>query len=865
MNRYMRAVGIDLGTTNSALAVLAPDGSETWIWEDRFKRKTYPSVVGLDASHTRIMTGWDAWNRRGMAPYPITSVKRVMGTGRAVTLGERSLLPEEASSEILKGLTASARAFLEGKSEDFEVGFDQAVITVPAYFDAPQIEATRKAGELAGLKVLSLVQEPTAAAMYYAWKHGIGDGTFLVYDLGGGTFDVSIIRSMHGEYQVLGIDGDNFLGGDDFDKRLAEHFRKHLVQVGYDLDLDIANNPDDVVRFFLLSKVAQEVKESLSTSEVQYVARRDIFVDHQNNPVTLELEFSREEFDALIQDLVEQSIQCCHNAILRSFERGNVSLADIEHVLLVGGSTHVPLVKRRVEDAFCRGQSKATHSLQDEPDTCVALGASVYAATFGGLDVVVPEGRLHITSQTYTHEPEIDLNAALSLSEDIAEHVRTVALINQAEDVVSLVRPVPTDSGDLRIEFEEIRLADEGTHRFRMECCDADGDPVATFEVPIYRGRPESYKPAGSALSNLTVLAKELYLEVVRDGRVDRQLLIGRGTSLPTIGDFRFFTADRSGAVILRLYQNRYPIRTIHLSVPPDTELGTPVDLRLKVDETMTMVAEGEVLGQKFWAQIEPAAPRELRGWEDVERLLNDVDQVARHLWGNEARYFRNATDPLISGIREAARTDTEKLQALLVRLEDVLDTYRNRDLALTPAWERMEILLNAIKRVVYRGDGKRQLGLSTDEWTQKLEALEQNGRNAYTSADQTTWTQIFNQVQAIWESLSQDEYRFSAHSNPQQHVDELKSTLRAVIDELRSDIHAFAVSPNIETAEIQRRELEKLRAELTERVDLPLERLEAAELSPAKAKPELDRLFETAHFVRKKLEKLPTLGLVSR
>jgi len=864
MTRYRRAAGIDLGTTNSAFAILSPDGSEALIWEDRFKRKTYPSVIGIDSQSSAWITGWDAWNRRGIPPHPITSVKRVMGTGRPVTLADRSLLPEEASAEILKGLAESARTFLSNRPEDGKLEFEAAVITVPAYFDAPQIEATRKAGELANIEVLSLVQEPTAAAMYYAWKHGIGDGTFLVYDLGGGTFDVSIIRSLHGEYQVLGVDGDNFLGGDDFDKRLAEHFRQRLVEQGYSLDLDIANSPDDATRFFLLTKTAQEVKEQLSTSEVQYVARRDLFKDQDGNPVTLELEYSRAEFEQLISELVDQSIECCMSALGKSQERGNVGIEDIDHVLLVGGSTYVPLVKKRVAEAFCSGKSKSEAPLQDEPDTCVALGAAIYASTFGGLEVLGEDSVLHITSQTYTHESEIDINANLRLPDELAQRVRTVALINQAGDVTSLVRPIEDDDS-MRVEFEEIALPDEGEHRFRVECCDADGDPLADFEIQIYRGNPDRYRPAGSALSNLTVLAKDIYLEVVRDHRVDRQLLMGRGTSLPSSGEFRFFTADKSGAVILRLYQNRFPIRSIHLSVPDETEVGTPVDLKLNIDETMNMVAEGEILGQKFWAQIEAPPPRDLKGWADVEKILNDVEIVGKQLWGNEARYFRRATDPLVSGIREAARTDPEKLQALLARLEDMLDTYRNRESALTPAWERFESLMTAVKRVVYRGDGKRQLGLSSDEWREKLDHLEAQGRKAYADSEQHTWTQIFNQIQATWESLSQDEYRFSSHSDPAHHVEELKATLREAIDDLRSDIHAFTVSPNEETAQIQRKELDALRAELTERVEKVLDRLESSELTPTKAKPELDRLFESLHFIRKRLDKLPTLGLVSR
>lgn len=862
MTQYKRVVGIDLGTTNSALALLSTDGSEAILWEDRFKRKTYPSVVGIN-HNSEFVSGWDAWNRRAIAPYPVSSIKRKMGATQTTTLGEHKLLPEEFSAEILKGLVAGARQQFESRPEK-PITFDAAVITVPAYFDAPQIEATKRAGELAGLEVKSLIQEPTAAAMYYAWKHGISDANFLVYDLGGGTFDVSVIRSLHGEYQVLGIDGDNFLGGDDFDKRLAEHFRKTLVEMGYSLDLNISESSDDAVRFFLLTKLAQEVKEALSTTEVHYVARRDLFEDHDGNSVSIELEYSREEFENLVADLVDQSIACAHRALEKSQERAAVTLADIDFVLLVGGSTHVPLVKEKVKEAFCAGQSNASVPMQDEPDTCVALGAAVYAATLGGLQIVEQDSTLHVKSGTYTHESTIDIFAEILLQPELGRAVKTAALINQAGDVVALVRANGEDD-EIEVAFEEIQLADEGEHRFRLELCDADGDELIGFELEVYRGDPDRYRPSGSALSNLSVLAKDIYLEVVRDHRPERQLLMERGTSLPSGGEFRFYTADRSGALLLRLYQNRYPIRTIHLSIPPETEPGTPVELKLNVDETMTIVAEGEVLGQRFWAQIEAPQARELKDWSAAEVILGEVEIIAKELWGNEARYFRNATDPLVAGIREAARTDLEKLQALLLRLEDVLDTYRNRESALTPAWERYEMLLNGVKRIVFRGDGKRQLGLSTDEWRQRLEVGEKAARAAYDGANQAAWTQHFNQIQATWESLSQDEFRFASHSDPDSHVENLKATLRDAIDRLRSDIHSFTISANEETAQIQRKELELIRLELTEKVEGPLNRLENADVSAIKAKPELDRLFETYHFVRKRLERLPTLGLVTR
>lgn len=858
-----RAVGIDLGTTNSAIAMMAPEGDDILLYADKFRRKTWPSLVGWEPDAEQFVTGWEAWNRRAMSPAPVGSIKRKMGKQELIQIGPSQLLPEEISSKILAALVAPMEQFCNEKIETYDVEVTEAVVTVPAYFDAPQIEATRRAGELAGLEVASLVQEPTAAAMYYAWRHGIGDGVFLVYDLGGGTFDVSVIRCLGGEYQVIGIDGDNFLGGDDFDRRLAEMFRKHLVEQGYALDLDLSDS-DDAVRFALLTRVAQETKEALSSADVQYVARRDLFDDQNGDPVTLEFEVSRAQFEELIGDLVEQTIERCHAAVARAGEKADVGLSDIDHVLLVGGSTRVPLVLETIGRTLCSGQTGAAAPLQDEPDTCVALGAAIAAANHSGLRLVDDSGaRLTLTTPLYTHKSRLRIVGRFEAEPERLEQADSVALINAANDVEGVVRTEERDKGRL-FEFDDIAMPEAGRYPFLIEPVDANGEPLASFPLVAVRGREDAFRPTGSALSNPSVLAKDFYLEVVRDGRSDREVLLERGSSLPARGEFRFFTSDRSGAVILRLYQNRFPIRTIHLTIPDETEVGSPVDLDVEIDESMAMVAQGEVAGQKFWAQIEPPPAREERNWSQIEALLDRVEQVARTLWGLEARHFKRQADPLVAGIRETARTDPDKLQALAYRLDDLLEDYHNRDAELTPGWGRFEAILDAVKRVVYRGDGSRQLGMSSDEWRDRIEQIEAAGDEAYRSRSQQEWTKSFSQAQAIWESIAQDEYRFR-HTNVDDQLRRLHAGLRGEIDDLRTAFGSFNASPNPETAKLQRGELDRLQTELAERVEKPLGQLDLDTLAAAQAKTELDRLWEAAAHVRRQFEKLPTLGLVSR
>jgi molecular chaperone DnaK len=444
------------------------------------------------------------------------------------------------------------------------------------------------------------------------------------------------------------------------------------------------------------------------------------------------------------------------------------------------------------------------------------------------------------------------------------EAIESLALFNDRNEVVSVARPDVDDRGELICALEDVPLHRDGENAMRLEFCDVDGDAVHGFDIPMHRGKADAYRPTGSALSNPGVLAKDIYLEVLRDGRSDRQILVSRGTGLPTRETFRFYTADQSGAVVLRLFQNRFPIRTIHLAIPAETDIGSAVDLDLDIDEAMTIVAAGEVAGQKFWAQIEAPPEREAKDWSEIEALLDKADEVERVLWGYESRHFRREITPIVASIRETARTDPDKLQVLVVRLEDVLEDYTTNDAELTPGWGRLVTLLDAIKRNVYQGDGAKQLGLSTEEWIAKLRAIEENAQTVYDARDTDGWSQVFNQVQAIWESLAQEEYRFNSR-DPGAHLLSLALSLGREVESLRTMFNDFPHAANPETRGMQEKEIRRLELQLAERVEKPLEALDIEELSPSQAKPELDRLWESASHVRKQFEKVPNLGLVSR
>ncbi|MEZ4335249.1 MAG: Hsp70 family protein, partial [Sandaracinaceae bacterium] len=421
-----RPIGIDLGTTNSEVALLDPSEADLIVLADRFGRRTVPSAVCWDPKKETFLVGRAARNRRGRDPGPIESIKRKMGRDTRVSVGPHELTPEEVSAKILGELVLRMKEHLVERAGDVEVKVDRAVITVPAYFDQPQVEATRRAGELAGLEVLGVLQEPTAAAIYHTWKRQLGDGSFLVYDLGGGTFDVSVLRCLAGEYQVLAIDGDNYLGGDDFDRRYAEKLRVQLAGRGYALDLDVAGDPDDAARFLALVHLAQEVKESLSTADVVPLHKQGVLEDQEGESIDFEAEIGRDDWEAAVDDLVETTLACCRRALAQSEETAGVGLADIDHVVLVGGSTRVPLVVRRVTEELC-AKSKSAAPLQDEVDTCVALGAAVHAAQLGGLRVGDEQATLSFTSPLVGKKDTLSLRVVIEKAPAEATRLSIVA------------------------------------------------------------------------------------------------------------------------------------------------------------------------------------------------------------------------------------------------------------------------------------------------------------------------------------------------------------------------------------------------------------------------------------------------------
>jgi molecular chaperone DnaK len=353
-------VGIDLGTTNSEVAIIR-NGQPYVFVEDG--DPILPSFVGL-SEEGRLLVGKPARNQWALASQrTIKSIKRKMGQDVKVHLGDQDYRPQEISAMILKTLRDRA-------SRELGVDVRKAVITVPAYFNDSQRQATREAGELAGLEVVRILNEPTAASLTYD-PNQPELRRMLVYDLGGGTFDVSIVQAQEGVIEVLSSHGDTQLGGDDFDDLLLTHVADRFQQQ-HGVDLRAA-----VVARARLLRAVEAAKRQLSLHPFARI-EEEFIAEKEGQALHLDLEVNRDDYETMIRPLLSRTMDC----VQRALDDARLTASQIDKVVLVGGSTRTPIISRLLEERL----SQPAHQEVD-PDLCVAMGAAIQAALIAGLDV----------------------------------------------------------------------------------------------------------------------------------------------------------------------------------------------------------------------------------------------------------------------------------------------------------------------------------------------------------------------------------------------------------------------------------------------------------------------------------------------
>ena len=354
-----KIIGIDLGTTNSCVAVM--EGGEATVIPNAEGARTTPSVVGFSKNGERLV-GQLAKRQAVVNPdRTVSSIKREMGTDYKVNIDGKAYTPQEISAMILTKLKNDAEAYLGQK-------VDKAVITVPAYFSDSQRQATKDAGKIAGLEVMRIINEPTAAALAYGLDKGDKSQKILIYDLGGGTFDVSILELGDGVFEVLATNGNTRLGGDDFDKRIMDWVVTEFKNAnGIDLGTD--------------KMAMQRVKEAAEKAKIELSGMTKVNINlpfitvGANGPLHIDMDLTRAKFDDMTADLVKATV----SPTLQALKDAGLKMSDLDKVVLVGGSTRIPAVVDAVKNVTGKDPYKGIN-----PDECVALGAAIQGGVLAG-------------------------------------------------------------------------------------------------------------------------------------------------------------------------------------------------------------------------------------------------------------------------------------------------------------------------------------------------------------------------------------------------------------------------------------------------------------------------------------------------
>ncbi len=352
-----KTIGIDLGTTNSCVAIY--EGGETKVIANKEGERTTPSVVAF--KNEDIIVGGAAKRQMVVNPDTIRSVKRLMGTDKKVKANGKEYTPEEISAMILGDLKKTAESYL-GEN------VTKAVITVPAYFNDAQRQATKNAGKIAGLEVERIINEPTAAALAYGLDKQENAQTVLVYDLGGGTFDVSILELGDGVFEVKSTSGNNHLGGDDYDQRIVD-FLVDEIKDEYDLDIT-----QDKMAMQRLQDAAEKAKKDLSGMTTTQISL-PFLAQAKDGVVNFEIALTRSKFEKLTEDLTEQTLE----PVRKALKDAKLTKNDIDKVLLVGGSTRIPKVQEVIKEELGKEPSKGVN-----PDEVVAMGAAIQGGVLSG-------------------------------------------------------------------------------------------------------------------------------------------------------------------------------------------------------------------------------------------------------------------------------------------------------------------------------------------------------------------------------------------------------------------------------------------------------------------------------------------------
>lgn len=592
-----KTLGLDLGTTNSTPSVFINGAS--FCPEDG-KLKTIPSLVAKKGD--KFIVGVAPKNNPHIEK--IRSIKRMMGKEEPAVLNGQNYSPEEISAEIVRYCAEILNKQVE-KAEN--VVYDRIVITVPAYFSIAQKDATRKAGELAGLEVLMLLEEPTAAAINYTVKNNVKSGVFMVYDLGGGTFDVSIIEKIENIPVVLATAGNNFLGGDNFDNLLARYFIDVLNNdLGYDIDLDLTKK-EDLHKYNALLLAAENVKKNLSQNDTYTISYYDVFKDNSGVDLIIE-DFSRAKFEELIRDkIVIDSFNECQKA-LDAFIASGRELSEITGVLMVGGSSHIPYVRNAVKEKFV-DSGMIKELIIADPDLAVGYGAGIVAATQSMKIEDKENGIVVEINAPYMFDGTMNISGKL-----IKGQVDTVGLISNGKEVKATIQDDRTFSADIDGVYEKLE------YKFYF------GDnTVANLTESVEKNNLIAPTP----VQNETIRIEIVDLE--RQETEDYPL-VNKGEALPcsAIHNFKINEYSRE-QIILPVKEGYREIYSLIIDVPENTPLGSRVTVNTEIDvlgkvTLKVLLNNKEIKGKVVYAETKDIDDSTLMDIE--EKFYDKIENV---------------------------------------------------------------------------------------------------------------------------------------------------------------------------------------------------------------------------------------------
>jgi molecular chaperone DnaK len=744
-----KAVGIDLGTTNSAVAVMDRTDMDIVLHRDRHTVTT-PSCVWKDPRSGELVVGRMAARRVGTAPAPIRSVKRLMGRQETVRVTDEDMAPERVSSLVLAEMKRQIQQDVAAwDSTDTSWEVDRAIVTVPAYFDQPAIEATRHAAELAGLEVLDLLHEPTAAACYHCWSSKTANGTFLVYDLGGGTFDASVVRCTSGAFEVLGISGNNMLGGDNVDVEMARRLQEYLVEDGYALDLDLAGDDEDKIRFAQLKFLAEGVKQGLSTQNLFMFRDSGTMRDKDGTPVIIDRMVERAEFEEVARPVVARTIGYCHEVMALAGKVAGISLSDVDQVILAGGSTHMPLVREMVTRELCGPDgARCEEPVYEKVDTIVALGAAIRASAVGGLR---------------SHNPERTLRVSFRGTGATGATATRVAGRAQA-----LTADTDLDGGHIRLSTggydDEVDLGPDGVFSFTrvpiqagaesllsFELYNRDGDKVMSTARTVTHG--DDLGTDGGETSPPT-LSKSFSLQVNRAGRPHVKELVSAMALLPAGARFSFQHPGNTEQVLFPLYQHRRRVQVIEVPVPASTPRGAEITFDVHIDGKNMITVRGTVGSTEFDARVVQAPPRPEPTRAEVDQLASRFANSVLYLKAGDRAVAEAKWDMTMASLETAWRNhDLVQLEHDLEELEFIIDSLAVVEITLVPPKAEFDAIVTECRELNHR---VRQAVVGTaithdeHELAKSIDVQVDQGERAYRNRDQRAYGEAIEQLYGI-------------------------------------------------------------------------------------------------------------------